>query len=1557
MIKVEGILTQNAIQVLKKRYLKKDGKGRVIETPEEIFRRVASTIASADKNYGRSLVQISETEKEFFNIMTRLEFMPNSPTLMNAGRELNQLSACFVLPIDDSMESIFETIKQTAVIHKCLSYDTLVLTDKGLLTIEEIKDFKDGISVYTEDGYRKILNWHSLGKKVSYKIFTSLGYEISGSEKHKVRVIDKHGNYIWKKFSDIKENELVCLKVGGWNGGENKLPSFKPTRYNLPLNLTRELSYLFGYFLGDGSYHRDGIRFTIFKENHEMIHKLNRILKNLFGKEGKIIYSSERRIYELSFMSVEIKQWFRFLGINKKGMRVPLIIRKSSGENICSFLRGLFDSDGCINNRGYISLTSSSKKFINQLQVILLNIGVPANKVVLENKKYKNAFQLFVTTRIGLRNFIEQIGFNVNYKKKRLKELAIEKMFSRGDFIPNQGERLRECFFSYVNESNSRRKYEDITSIPYKSARRQLGRNKVITLIEKFEHIEFLEEVMEGKIFTQVKKIKINKPQSMYDLTIEDVHSYIANGFISHNSGGGTGFSFSRLRPKNSIVRTTGGIASGPVSFMKVFDSATQAVKQGGCRRGANMGILRVDHPDILEFITCKENDREINNFNISVAVTDDFMNKVENGEDYELVDPHTKKKVDKLNAKEVFDLICNMAWKNGEPGVIFIDRMNEFNPTPQLGEYESTNPCVTADTWIMTTKGAKKVRELIGEKFAGIVDGESWDSAEQGFFSTGIKDVYRLRTKEGFELYLTKNHLVKKVTKITRYRLNTEWVKIKDLKSGNKIIFNDHRTLNEWDGAYTENEGYLMGLLLGDGTIKKKSSVLSVWGDTKGTKAVRTLAYNCVNSFPHKSDFSGWNCIKERNEYRLSTVYLSKLSRKLGLTQGHKKITDEMEKASSDFYKGFLKGFFDADGSVQGNQKKGVSIRLAQSNIEILKAIQRMLLRLGVFSKIYCNRRNKDEALLPDGKGGMKKYPIKPQHELVISNKNILSFFEKIGFEDTDKMMKLRDIIENYKRKVNKERFVATVKNIVLDGKEEVFDVQIPEINVFDANGFYVHNCGEQVLLPHESCNLGSINLSKMAVKVAGGCEIDWNKLEKVTKTSVHFLDNVIDVNEFPLKKIEECTKRTRKIGLGVMGWADLLTKLGIPYNSNKALELAEKIMRFILEKATEQSVKLAEERGTFPAFKGSIFDAPGKPKVRNATLTTIAPTGTISIISGCSSGIEPLFALAYTRHVMDNDKLVEINPQFEKIAKEKGFYFEDLINKIVEKGCCKDLGQVPEDVKKVFITSHDVFPQWHVEMQAVFQKYTNNAVSKTINFPQKATVKDVKDAYLQAYKSGCKGITIYRDRSRLEQVLNIDSRGKAKKAVEKVKKKKSEELIPRPRPKITVGTSTRIETGCGNLYITINEDDKGLPFEVFLQMGKAGGCAASQLEAIARLVSLSLRSNIKIKFIIEQLRGIRCPSPSWEKGSGRIFSCADAIAQVLERRICEEVKENQYSLDFGIQQNLPGDNFLNDRGVLTDSERESHGNVVGVCPDCGSVLQHEEGCMKCISCGFSKC
>ena len=1071
--------------------------------------------------------------------------------------------------------------------------------------------------------------------------------------------------------------------------------------------------------------------------------------------------------------------------------------------------------------------------------------------------------------------------------------------------------------------------------------------------------------------------------------SLDSIFTKVKQTALIHKSGGGTGFAFSRLRPEGDVVGSTGGVASGPVSFINAFDAATDVVKQGGTRRGANMGILHVTHPDILSFITSKEDGQRLSNFNISVAVNEDFMEKVEAGADFDLVNPRTGNVVGQLNAREVFARMTELAWRTGDPGIVFLDRINRDNPNPQLGDIESTNPCVTADTWVQTANGPEQVGVLVGQEFIAVVDGEYYSSGAEGFFRTGTRPVFRLTTKEGYSVRLTGDHMIRKVTRRTRYVVEHGWVPVSDLQLGDEVQLNDHRGVRGWDGAFGQDEGYLMGLLIGDGTLKSDEAVLSVWPgitgpaetmESRGGFAVMDRAISATETLRRRSDFSGWSQVRGRGEYRLKLASIRNLALKLGMSAGYKQITPAVEQTSSEFYRGFLRGYFGADGTVVGDQAKGVSVRLAQSSIDRLESVQRMLLRLGIASRIYRERRPAGFSMLPDSQGNPAEYAIQSQHELVVANENIVRFSDLIGFEDVAKQGKLDRLLAGYRRELNRERFIARVSAIEPAGDADVYDVAIPGIHAFDANGVYVHNCGEQPLLPYESCNLGSLNLARMVRYAPNGVDIDWQRMGEVIKTAVHMLDSVIDMNDYPIEEIAEMSRKTRRIGLGVMGWSDLLIQLGIRYDGEEALQLAEQVMHGIQQETYRASEELAMRRGPFPEWEFSIYNTGTDAQpMRNSAPVTIAPTGTISIIAGASSGIEPLFALSYVRNVMDNTRLVEGNTYFEAVARHEGFYSQELMEQLTEIGSLDDL-PVPGWVKDVFRVSHDINPQWHVRMQAAFQTYTDNAVSKTINFPHDATVGDVAEAYQAAYELGCKGITVYRDGSKSDQVLSTGA-STGTQTGESADVRTIEvpgPRVPRERPRRTQGITERVRTGHGNMYVTVNLDEQNKPFEVFGTMGKAGGCDAALLEAVSRLVSLALRAGIDTEEVTRQLRGITC-CPAWDEGT-LVRSGPDAVAIVLEQ--ITQGSGVEHGGAAGVQLTLPagfpgygGDGpevrpWMPSQAGLGASEglRAPNGNggngshdVPGTyaqrCPECNGGVVNQEGCLTCYSCGWNKC
>ncbi len=1025
---------------------------------------------------------------------------------------------------------------------------------------------------------------------------------------------------------------------------------------------------------------------------------------------------------------------------------------------------------------------------------------------------------------------------------------------------------------------------------------------------------------------------------------MDSIFQQVKNAAKIFQSGGGVGYSFSRLRPRGDTVKSTGGIASGPVSFMRVYDEMCNTIKQGGKRRGAQMGILSVEHPDIEEFITAKDEEESLNNFNISVGLTEDFMEAVRRDEEYDIINPRTDEVVGQKDALEIYKKIVHQAWKNGEPGIIFLDRINEDNPF-DVEKYphhyiDATNPCITGDTLISTKDGLFQAEELCedGADLDIIVDGRLSDEKVKeasNVFKTGTKDVYKLKTKEGYEIRLTKDHKI---------MTDEGWKEVKDIESGDEIHIVNNEIEFGKEGSY--EEGLVLGWLVGDGQIKKSEERVTLHFYDKDTKISEKFA-GYVNEIIREAEGNGdyevgvqdikrdENSVKEQ---RVRSARLYEITEKYGLNDNKLQVPDKILTSSKETAKGFLKGLFTADGSVQGSNEKGVSVRLSSSELSLLKEVQQLLLGFGISSKIYDERRKEGEKELPDGKGGKKKYKIRSQHDLVISKENLHKFKEEIGFVRDDKNEKLEELLNGYNRGPYSEKFKATVESIEYDGHEDVYDLTEPDTHSFVGNGFVIHNCGEQPLEDYEACNLGHINLSHC---VENG-EVDWDKLERLTDMGVRFLDNVIDASEFPDVEgyegegdaIRKNVEANRKIGLGVMGWHHMLMKLGIPYDSNKAIEKAKEVMKFIDEKSKETSREIAEQRGRFPKWDESTYEQP----MRNATTTTIAPTGTTSMIADTSGGIEPIFAVSYVKNVLDGEQLIMPDRVFEEIAKERGFFSEELMKDIADHGTVTDIEEVPDDIKPLFKTALEIKPEWHIRMQGAFQDYVDNAISKTVNFPNEATEEDIREVYNLAYDLKCKGVTVYRSGSRQEQVMEVE--GEKKEEEEKEFKKK-----PRKRPTTVTGTTRKINTGYGALYITINEDEHGL-FEVFAQIGRAGGFTQSFTESLARLISLQLRSGIDVQDIINQLEGIRSPEIAFDQGQ-KILSIPDAMAKALKWHLEGRPR--------GEQATLPTEG---EETPETSAARELVSKGLNpACPECGAMLTIQEGCRKCPNCGYSQC
>src|SRR5437660_1426496 len=1092
-------LSENALRVLQKRYLKKDDKGRVIETPKELFARVAWNLAQAERNYGATEAQVEETARRFFRIISTLEFLPNSPTLMNAGLELQLLSACFVLPVDDSLVGIFDALKQQALIHQggggtgfafsrlrpkgdfvkstmgvasgpvsfmkifdaatqtvkqggCISVDSLLRTSEGLKPLGRLLNSPPLGENFTRDrvfdgkDYSHALIAQDNGPAEIYSIETELGLRIGVTYNHALAVVEKSGEIVWREAQDLKEGDWLVIVKGGHLGLDKPLLPLggqhpNATRIRVPAEMNSDLSELLGLYMADGCTSSGG-RFiiTVGTVDIEVMERIRILMDKIFGLAPNRITEGEGGGYvDIQFQSRDLVRWMERLGWVKGSSPnafVPSAVLTGSADTARAFLRGLFEGDGHLHSgSGYPSFSTTSERLAIEAQQLLLSLGVVARRGTSRNREralgHRTVHTLSMVGEHSVRTLSEEIGFVSDRKQERL-ELGPRPMVNTSDVIPNQAGVLRSSY-SFVGRGSgpgrsrrgaNRRLYRALMHYISEEHPRALPRKRLVALMKRFpeiggnEHLRAMSDV--SKVYTHITAIRPDRAPTA-DLEVPGPASFVANGVLVHNK-----------------------------------------------RRGANMGILRVDHPDILEFITCKDRTTEITNFNISVAITDKFMESVLARTSYDLVNPRDQRVVGQLDAREVLDKIAFQAWKNGEPGLFFIDENNRRQPTPHVADMEATNPC------------------------------------------------------------------------------------------------------------------------------------------------------------------------------------------------------------------------------------------------------------------------------------------------------------------------------------------------------------------------------GEQPLLPYESCNLGSIDLARhMKRSRTGGGEVDWKKLEGTIRTTVRLLDDVIDMNANPVKQIEEMTYATRKIGLGS----------------------------------------------------------------------------------------------------------------------------KDIVKKILENhGTPRGLKEVAEKWQRVVATAHEVPAEWHVRMQAAFQDACDAAVSKTINMPREATVEDVKKAYLLAYDLHCKGITVYRDGSREDQVLNIGVAESGKPTEMRVEvPPEPAALRPRPRPDVITGRTQKILTGYGALYVTVNEDEKGL-FEVFAQIGRGGGYTASFTEGIARLVSLCLRSGVPVDEIIDQLEGIRSPRIAVDHGE-RVYSIPDAIAKAIKRHIGMQKT--------GVQP--PVETFDELGGAVeTDVELEKESRDAAEllrkglnpeCPECGKSLVFEEGCVKCHACGYSEC
>ncbi len=1693
-------LTDNARQVLMKRYVRRGDDGKPAESVEEMFWRVAYNVAKVEEAWGED---VSKRAAEYYDLLTTRKFFPNSPTFTGAGTPLGQLAACFVLPISDDMgrnsEGIFQTLRDAALIQQtgggngfsfsrlrpkgglvkssagqatgpvgflrvydhafgevaqggCLLPETMVFTNKGLLRLDEIVDSEKPnwqehqLSVPTDEGLKESPRGYNNGIADVLRVHTREGLSITGTPNHKLKVMTDAGPG-WKEIQDLRAGDWILVRLGEHMGKLQALkqPTLKHGNQVMPATpfvLDEEFAFFLGVLAGDGFVAKgeDDQRVGVsVAHSSYLMEEMPAMLARLFNVNVHKMQKPNDRSVTFVMDNRAVKEFLLMNGLGKQGSRevsVPRLIRQSPANIVGAYLRGLFEADGTLTH-GYPTLGTSSARLAREVSTLLIGLGCPVTmrttSAGLQRWGDSDTYYVKITSTVGLEAWRERIGCDQRSRFVLAYAWESDQRRESSYVLPNPKYWLQPVLDTITLEQiDSRGRGENINfrstqpglrrqTLRYLRDERNLTRSGYELL--KTSHPEVFESApsVEGAWFVQVGGVESAGRSLTLDLEVADNHTYLAYGMVTHNT-----------------------------------------------RRGANMAVVRVDHPDVEEFIVCKTDENQITNFNISVGITDAFMRAVKEDGDWEFRFPDIASKeyrsfngtleqaeaagvpirsYGKVKARDIFNKIVKQAHHNGEPGVLFLDAANRTNPVPHLYPLEATNPCFIGSTRIATDLGLLTIQELAenemsfmvatdqrapngGNGIMGGTHGIVYRVSSPAWKTRQNAQTLRLTTKHGYVVTATSEHKFLTV--------DNGYVELGSIKEGDALL------LQSGEGAWSRNKrlpnveallekmsvmaqggdrasghtvtrrdfseqyanlptewsheiGVVLGTLVGDGWISPASGSPVGMVFNAESDELLDVVHGTMRNYFGAGHLHQRESLRQLTYGRVPLAFFTTLG--VEHLRAHKKrVPNSLWQAPREAVVGFLQGLFTTDGTVNiSSYKKSCSIRLASSSVELLRDVQLLLLNFGIVSRMH-KRRDAGLRNLPDGKGGLKEYFTQADYELIIDKVNRDKFVSEIGFLDSAKQGKAEQFISNKKRISNSESFETTVVSIEDAGFADVYDLTESQTHSVIANGIVAHQCGEQWLGPYENCCLGSVNLNEHC---GPNGTVDWEALRKSTVLSTRFLDDVVEANAYvpAVHQLSQAAHRARRIGLGIMGLADLMYHVGVRYGSQEGQDFAALVMEFVRYHAMQTSIELAEARGPFPAIAGSIYDQKnmkwespkalttiqnrwGRPEVgwdavlsgiqkhgiRNAAQTTVAPTGTIATVAGCEGyGCEPVFALAYIRHVNDNGKdlkLAYASPRFDEALKNLGLGEEkrqEIVEQVMRDGTCQNISELPQSLRDTFVVSGDISAEEHVRMQAALQAFVDNSLSKTVNFPPSATEADVAQAYMLAWELGCKGITVYVTGSREKVVLETNATADKKSAASMTAPVAA--LVStayttdskKPRPRALSGRTFNVDTPLGKAFITINENGGTQPFEVFINTAKAGSETAAVSEAIGRLISYILRiaSPVipveRLREVIRQLDGIG-GGRSLGFGANRVRSLPDGVGQVLAQYLREKD---------GITIPVVEEKSNGNGGHKLEMEAVSAQTKIGdLCPECGeAAVVNEEGCRKCYACGFSEC